>query len=271
MRPPGFEPGSSPWKGEILPLYHRRNNSLYSLFLVIYLTLLGVVFFGVCMNGKLIVFEGTDASGKATQQHLLIEALQARGFKAEALDFPRYSKFFGSLVGRYLNGEFGLMKELSEEFCALLYSLDRYQMKKEIEQKLASGTILVSNRYVFSNIAFQTAKFHDAKEKAKFQKWIETVESRMPKPGLVFLLDLPIQSTVSLMAGEDRQKDYRGGKERDIHESNEAYLERVRQNFLKLAKRNKNWRVINCEGKKGILPKQEIASLVLKETEKILW
>ena len=222
------------------------------------------------MKGKLIVFEGIDSSGKATQQKLLIESLKAMGFEVEALDFPRYSKFFGSLVGRYLSGEFGSMEELSEEFCALLYSLDRYQIKKEIEQKLVQGKVLVANRYVFSNIAHQSAKFHNPKEQKKFLRWIECVESRMPKADLVFLLDLPVPLAVSLMKENDRQKAYRHGKERDIHENNELYLQRVRELYLQLAHKNKDWILVNCASNSALNPKEEIAKEILEEAKSVL-
>ncbi len=221
------------------------------------------------MAGKLIVFEGIDSSGKATQQKLLIESLLAKGLDVEALDFPRYSLFFGSLVGRYLAGEFGEIDKLAPEFSSLLYSLDRYQIKNEIAQKLSEGKVLVANRFVFSNIAFQSAKFHSSKEKKKFLAWIECVESRMPAPALVFFLDMPVHFAVSLMAGADRQKDYRNGKERDLHENDSAYLERVRANYLSLAKNYKNWEIISCVSSGCIKQKEEIAKEVLKKAGQI--
>ncbi len=222
------------------------------------------------MRGKLVVFEGIDSSGKATQQRFLIDSLRAKGLEVEALDFPRYSEFFGSLVGRYLAGEFGKINDLPVEFTALLYSIDRYQLKKQIEQKLAEGTILVANRYVFSNIAFQSEKFHEEKEKKDFWQWLECVESRMPKADLVFLLDLPVSTAVSLMRGKDREKSYRGGKERDLHESNYAFLERVRKNYLLLANEKKNWVIIDSVSNGALRQKEEIAKEVLEETRKCL-
>ena len=42
------------------------------------------------MSGKLIVFEGTDGSGKATQAKLLCETLAQRGIAYREIDFPRY-------------------------------------------------------------------------------------------------------------------------------------------------------------------------------------
>ena len=59
-------------------------------------------------KGKLIVFEGTDGSGKGTQLSLLVEMLKSRGIPYETLDFPRYGQsLFGDLAGRMLAGDFG--------------------------------------------------------------------------------------------------------------------------------------------------------------------
>ena len=46
------------------------------------------------MSGKLIVFEGTDGSGKATQAKLLCETLAQRGIAYREIDFPRYGNPF---------------------------------------------------------------------------------------------------------------------------------------------------------------------------------
>jgi len=201
------------------------------------------------MRGKIIVFEGTDSSGKATQSRLLLEHLQKSGIVAEPLDFPRYESFFGSLVGKYLTGEFGTVESLPPEFCALLFSIDRYQLKYEIESKLEKGIFLVANRYVQANIAFQTAKFSSAEQQKEFLAWIECLESRMPKADTVVFLNMPTEAAQSLMNGNDRKKSYRKGKEKDLHEANSEYLEKTRKIYSLLAKKQ-NWIEIECAEKK---------------------
>ena len=59
------------------------------------------------MSGKLIVFEGTDGSGKATQSKLLFERLQREGVDCRKLNFPRYGEKSAALVELYLGGAFG--------------------------------------------------------------------------------------------------------------------------------------------------------------------
>jgi hypothetical protein len=63
------------------------------------------------MSGKLIVFEGTDGSGKATQSKLVCEELDRRGIAYRKLEFPRYSEESSALIRLYLSGAFGSKPE----------------------------------------------------------------------------------------------------------------------------------------------------------------
>lgn len=57
--------------------------------------------------GKLIVIEGTDGSGKATQTGLLCAFLEEQGRTVKRLEFPRYKEESSALVRLYLGGAFG--------------------------------------------------------------------------------------------------------------------------------------------------------------------
>ncbi len=192
------------------------------------------------LRGKLVVLEGTDGSGKATQANLLLEKLQRHGVVCELVSFPRYGSQFGDLVGKYLAGEFGSKEELPPEFVALLYALDRYHFKRELEHKLEMGITVVADRYKASNLAHQAAKFEKKSEQEPFIKWLLAAESRLPKEDCLVFLNMPEEAAQKLMSGTDRQKDYRQGKPKDIHEEDTAYLHRTREVYKRLA-RKQNW------------------------------
>ena len=66
---------------------------------------------GIGMKSKIIVIEGLDGSGKATQTALLAEKLKAGGKTVRRLEFPDYGSPSSALVKMYLGGEFGSKPE----------------------------------------------------------------------------------------------------------------------------------------------------------------
>ena len=110
-------------------------------------------------KGKLIVIDGGDGSGKATQSEMLIAYLKKSGNKVKYVDYPRYyTSFHGNVVARFLRGEFGKLDEVSPYLSALAYAVDRAGTKEELDDWLASGGIVISNRYATSSMAHQGAK-----------------------------------------------------------------------------------------------------------------
>lgn len=215
------------------------------------------------MKGKLIVIEGTDASGKATQTKLLLNHFKKKHKKVILMSFPRYNTFFGKLIGKYLAGEFGSKEKFSPESAAMLYALDKYSASDEIEKKLSHGFTVILDRYTASNIAHQGAKFTDIKKRNQFIKWVSDLESALPKSAVTVFLDVPVLVAQKLMKGKDRKKSYRKGKIKDIHESDLRYLERTRKIYLKLSKQ-KNWHKINCVSKGKLKSKNLIHREILK-------
>src|SRR5438309_125915 len=110
-------------------------------------------------SGIFIVLEGADGSGKATQFRLLAERLRAVGYDVAVFDFPRHDRPSSHFVRSYLNGEYGPAKEVSPYTASLFYALDRFEAAPAIRQALSEGKVVLSNRYVGSNMAHQGAKF----------------------------------------------------------------------------------------------------------------
>ncbi len=212
------------------------------------------------MKGKIIVIEGADASGKYTQSKLLAKKLEREGKEVAFFSFPRYDTFFGKLVTKYLQGEFGSLKEVKPELASLLYSLDRFDALPKIEEFLKQGKTIVCDRYTASNVAHQAAKFHGSGQK-KFIEWIESVESRLPKPDLTIFLDLPVEVSAKLMHSRKREKD--------IHELDLDYLKATRQVFLELCEKG-NWSRIECSSGLGIKPRDKIHKLIWEKVEEYL-
>src|SRR3954447_5124785 len=126
-------------------------------------------------RGKLIAIEGIDGSGKRTQAQLLGRVLEARGIACARFSFPRYESSFGRLVGRFLNGEFGPLEAVDAHFSALLYAGDRFESKPELQAVLDAAKSVVTDRYIASNPAHQTARV-PVEQPAEFVSWLPHVE-----------------------------------------------------------------------------------------------
>ena len=147
------------------------------------------------MSGKLIVFEGTDGSGKATQAKLLCEELDRRGVPYRKIDFPRYGNPFAEPANLYLHGALGSHPgDVNAYAASVLYAVDRFASYKEDWGRFyEEGGIVVANRYTTSNAVHQASKL-PADERREFLDWLFDLEYHrmgLPEPDLVLYLDLP--------------------------------------------------------------------------------
>ena len=224
------------------------------------------------MRGKFIVIEGGDGSGKKTQTDLLIKNLKKTKIKTAYFDFPQYyTSFFGKMITRYLNGEFGTADEVSPYFASILYAGDRFEASKKIKKDLDNGKYAISNRYIQSNMAFQTAKIRLKSEKKKFLSWLEKMEYgtyNIPKADLVIYLYVPYKIGQELVDNKGARK-YTKTK-RDIHERDGNFLQRVEKEYLNLAETRKEWQIINCIENGKILSREKIAKKVYAIVKKII-
>jgi dTMP kinase len=206
------------------------------------------------MKGKLIVFEGSDGTGKTTQAKLLLDFLKSCRVPTEYISFPRYKdSLWGQMVRRYLDGEFGEIDEVNPYLASVLYAGDRFSASTQIKKWLKEGKIVVCNRYVGSNLAHQAAKLQTSNSKLQFMKWLEKLEyeeNKIPKEDLVILLHVPVSISRKLISH----------RKLDIHERDLAYLERVIDVYESLAKGRKNWVKVECvkNGKISPFPLEKI-------------
>lgn len=207
------------------------------------------------MRGKLIVIDGNDGSGKATQVGLLLKYLKKRNRKTAFIDFPRYyTSFHGRIVARYLTGEFGGVNEVNPYLASLTYALDRLSAKPDMDKWIREGKIVVANRYVSSNMAYQSAKLPSGK-RAAFLRWLSHMEygiHKLPKENVVIYLHVPVDVGQELISRKKARK-YLRGKTRDIHEDLVSYQQAAEQMYLKLCRANPHWIKIECMGRDGKL------------------
>ncbi|MGA7915696.1 MAG: hypothetical protein WCA00_10715 [Candidatus Acidiferrales bacterium] len=210
-------------------------------------------------RGKFIVLEGIDGSGKGTQLEMLARAFASRGISFTQVSFPRYDGFFGKLVARFLNGEFGPLDAVDPHFSALLYAGDRWEARPAMETDLAAGRILLADRYIASNLAHQGARVPRDKRQ-EFLAWLKQLEYQvygLPVEDLAVYLRVPAAEAQRLV-GEKAQRDYTKLR-RDLLESNLAHLQAASEVYDELA-RQSNWVQIEC---------YDVAARALRSPEEI--
>ncbi|MFC1711306.1 hypothetical protein ACFLZ1_01835 [Patescibacteria group bacterium] len=220
-------------------------------------------------KGKLIVIDGTNGSGKATQTKMLLNYLKKHKVKSNYISFPRYyTSFHGKTVGRFLNGEFGKLEDVSPYLSSLAYALDRLTSKNEILDWLDDNHIVVADRYITSSFAHQGAKLAD-KDRSKFISWLYDMEykqHRMPKENIVIFLYVPPEISDKLIL--KKAKKYKHGRKKDIEEGLN-YQKKVFKLYLKLCKKYKHWVAIKCVDNKGKLrSRQKINADIISQLKK---
>ena len=221
------------------------------------------------MQGKLIVFEGTDGSGKATQSELLCQELTRRGVPYRKLTFPRYQEESSVLVRLYLGGAFGQKPgDVNAYAAAAFYSVDRYaSYKQDWGSYYEQGGLLIADRYTTSNAVHQASKLPEGERQA-FLDWLFDLEyGRMglPAPDLVLYLDLPTEVSEKML----RHREQATATAADIHEQDGAYLRRCREGAREIA-RDLGWSVIDCAAGDAPRTVEDIRREVLSRVEPLL-
>ena len=219
--------------------------------------------------GKIIVIEGLDGSGKATQTKQLYERLTAQGKKVRRLEFPDYGSPSAALVKMYLNGDFGERPEDVNAYAAsAFYAVDRAaSFLKDWKRGYQDDTVFLCDRYATSNIIYQMAKVPPG-ERDAFIAWqadFEYDKLGLPRPDAVLYLDVEPEVSQRLM-----EKRYGGdNSKKDLHESNLRFLLSCRESALYAAE-HCGWTMISCCEVGDIKPIEVIAEEIEKALKNIL-
>lgn len=196
------------------------------------------------MSAKLIVLEGLDGSGKATQTQILYDRCRAAQKSVTKISFPNYDSRSSELVKMYLDGEIGPADEVNAYAASSFYTLDRYISFKTLwRDNYKNDDIILADRYTTSNFCYQMAKLADGKWDG-YISWLADYEYNLiglPEPDMVIYLDMHPSVSQKLI---NRRVD-ETGRQKDLHESDFDYLMRCRRAALYCAK-TMNWHVVTC-------------------------
>ncbi len=217
----------------------------------------------------LIVIEGLDGSGKSTQVRNLRKYLEDVCGKVDYIHFPRYdAPVYGDLISTFLKGGFGEIDKVPPKLVALLYAEDRHAAAADLVKKLEAGDVVLLDRYVYSNIAYQCAKVKDEKEREELREWISDTEYcqfGLPVPDLNIFLDVPIGFVEAKLSGirQGNDRSYLDGSQ-DIHEADIHFQKAVKAVYLRQTEIDPHFIRIDCSDETGGMLLQNIIAERIK-------
>lgn len=180
-------------------------------------------------SGKLIVIEGLDGSGQSTHVARLAEHLKVDGHKVLVTKEPT-----NNIVGGIIRGALTKDWKSSNACLQLLFAADRlHHLEREILPALANGAIVISDRYMYSSIAYGGIDLDP--------EWINAINAHAVKPDLVIYIRVPPEVCMQRMMS--------GRMSLELFEE-KAKLEKVFANYDKIVTENSNFAVV--DGNKSI-------------------
>ncbi len=196
-----------------------------------------------------IVFEGIDGSGKTTQVELLSQKLTSIKKPNIIVREPG-----GTSLGEAIRKELKNNPDLDPVTQLLLFSACRTQLIKEvINPNLKNNQIVISDRYVFSTIAYQG--YADGLDTDVIQNLIN-ISTEGLIPDLVIFIDTPIETAKA-------RRETEAGDHFDNKPLN--YYKRIRDGYLSISSTVSNWVTIN-----GTDDPQEISTLIWQKIRPLI-
>jgi len=232
--------------------------------------------------GKLIVIDGLDGSGKSTQLKLLAKRLKKEGYQVSFFNFPQHGERSATLVDDYLNGKYGSAKEVGPYRASIFFACDRYDAGFKIKEQLKQGKIVISDRYVASNMGHQGGKIKNLKLRQKYLKWLYDLEYgvfEIPKPDINIILNVPPKISFKLSDSRTitdkkklkRRQSYLGKKSKDIHEKDLNHLKNSYRSYLDMVKNfPKDFHIVDCLKNGQLLSPEIIHDKVWEEVKKVI-
>lgn len=220
-------------------------------------------------HGKLIVLEGLDGSGKATQAKRLAAALAAEGRLVREITFPNYTSDSSALVRMYLAGQFGARPDDVNAYAASsFYAVDRYAgYKADWGRFYEEGGILIADRYTTSNAVHQCSKL-PPEEWEQFLHWLFDYEFHLlglPAPDCVIYLQVDPAVSQKLMT----QRYHGDESKKDVHEKDVEYLVRSRR-AAEFCAAHLGWQTVPCTCGDGMRSIEEIGQEVRRRVDAAL-
>ena len=187
------------------------------------------------MRGFFIVFEGITGSGKKTHIKLLAEKLKSSGKEVTIISFPDYEDPIARLTKR---------TDLDAYTKSLLFTADRQSKQEKIKELLEKGSIILCDRYCYSNFAYQSARGVPI-------EWLMEIEKNVIKPDLVILIDLPVELCMKRVQ-QANLEDFTKHEILERLERNREFLKIISESFRALASSNKETEWLVIDGTKSI-------------------
>lgn len=187
---------------------------------------------------------------------MLREYFEAKNIPYQFLHFPRTeSPYFGELIAMFLRGDLGSLHEVHPKLVAMLYAGDRYNASQQINEWLGKGYLVLADRYMHSNIAYQCAKISSHKEQQQLSEWIRKLEYefwKIPVPDRIVYLNAPFDFIRRNLAGarNGKERAYLQGGE-DIHEADLEFQRKVGEVYLQQPSVDPSFVVLNCADDTG--------------------